>query len=149
MARVATHSVFVFLVLIFTLSTAAESRYEKHTSKYRLSQCRERVTGIRDRMRPGMQAIFGQAPRIPVYVTKKLMLNAYADGNAITFSPVICEVFPDDDEFSIIVGHEIAHNLLGHYEEAITGVLAGYAAAGEVRGRAATGVSGESEGRED
>lgn len=128
MARVATQCAFVFLALILTLPVPADSRYEKHTSKYRLSQCRERVSEIRDRMRAGMEAIFGQSPPMPVYVTKKLMLNAYADGNAITFSPVICEVFPGDDEFSIIVGHEIAHNLLGHYEEAITGVLAGAAA---------------------
>lgn len=125
MGRSLTRLSCLLLGLLVAFPLLAESRYEKHTSKYRLSQCRERVASIRDRMRPGMQAIFSQSPRMPVYVTKKLMLNAYADGTAITFSPVVCEVFSDDDELAVIVGHEIAHNLLGHYEEALTGMVTG------------------------
>jgi len=65
---------------------------------------------------------------MPVYVTKTLMLNAYADGDAITFSPVMCEALRDDDHLSIIVGHEIAHNLLGHYDEAMSGYVGGMVA---------------------
>ena len=83
------------------------------------------ISYFRDRMRPGMQAMFSSTARMPVYVTKTLMLNAYADGHAITFSPTICVTFRDDDQFSIIVGHEIAHNLLGHYSEAVTGQVLG------------------------
>jgi len=117
------------ILLLVTLATTppvfAQSRYEKLTSKYRLSQCWNRAVAVRDRMRPGMRAIFSTAPKMPVYVTKTLTLNAYADGSAIVFSPIICEAIPDDNQFSIIVGHEIAHNLLGHYEELLNGRLVG------------------------
>ena len=121
MQRVVSRYACVLLALVVALPVLAESRYEKHTSKYRLSQCRDRVKAIRDRMRPGMQAIFSRSPRMPVYVTKKLMLNAYADGSAITFSPVLCEALPGDEQLAIIVGHEIAHNLLGHYKKGLAG----------------------------
>lgn len=49
------------------------------------------------------------------------MLNAYADGYAIVFSPVICEALRDDDLLAIVVGHEVAHNLLGHYKDGLAG----------------------------
>lgn len=125
------------LACVFALPGYAQSRYEKLTSKYRLAHCQERVETIRDRMRPGMRAIFATAPKMPVHVTKKLELNAHADGYAIIFSPTICETFPNDDQFSIIVGHEIAHNLLGHYAEALTGQIIG--SAGEAVFRSLTG----------
>ena len=120
-----TRVIFLVLACLLALPGHAQSRYEKLTTKYRLSHCRERVETIRDRMRPGMRAIFTTEPGMPVKITKKLVMNAYADGHAIIFSPTICEAIPDDDEFSIIVGHEIAHNLLGHYAEAVAGQLIG------------------------
>jgi beta-barrel assembly-enhancing protease len=54
------------------------------------------------------------------------MLNA--DGDAITFSPAMCEALRDDNSLSIIVGHEIAHNLVGHYDEAMAGNVGGMVA---------------------
>ena len=98
---------------------------QQHTSDYRLSQCWNRVVVIRDRMRPGIRKMFSTGRNIPVYVTRELMLNAYADGTAIVFSPTMCEALPEDDQLALVVGHEIAHNLLGHYEEMLTGQLAG------------------------
>jgi len=120
-------SVLALAWLIFAMVPCAQAQtdYDKLTSKYRISHCKKRVEAIRDRMGPGMEVMFSNARRMPVYVTKTLMLNAYADGHAITFSPTICETFPDDDQFSVIVGHEIAHNLLGHYQEAVTGQVLG------------------------
>lgn len=123
-----TRVFFFILACVLALPGYTQTRYEKLTSKYRLSHCEERVETIRDRMRPGMREIFATAPKIPVHVTKKLELNAHADGYAIIFSPTICEALPDDDQFSIIVGHEIAHNLLGHYAEALTGQIIGSSA---------------------
>ncbi len=123
-----TRVIFLVLACLLALPGHAQSRYEKLTSKYRLSHCKERVETIRDRMRPAMRAVFATAPKMPVHVTKKLELNAHADGHAIIFSPTICEALPDDDQFSIIVGHEIAHNLLGHYSEALTGHIIGSSA---------------------
>ena len=118
-----TRVFFFILAGVLALPGYTQTRYEKLTSKYRLSHCKERVETIRDRMRPGMKAIFSTAPEIPVHVTKKLEMNAYADGYAIIFSPTICEGIPKDDDFAIIVGHEIAHNLLGHYAEALAWAL--------------------------
>lgn len=137
-----TRGILLFLALLLALPGQAQTRYEKLTSKYRISQCKHRVEAIRDRMRPGMQAIFSAEPRMPVYVTKTLMLNAYADGHAITFSPIICEAFPNDDKFSIIVGHEIAHNLLGHYAEMLNGMLGGAIAESVIGGLTGIGLGG-------
>ena len=124
----ATRSGATGLVLLaFAVAPSAQAQidYEKLTSNYRISHCKKRVEAIRDRMASGMEDMFSSTRRMPVYVTKTLMLNAYADGSAITFSPTICETFPDDDQFSIIVGHEIAHNLLGHYNEVVTAQVLG------------------------
>jgi hypothetical protein len=113
--------VLPFSLLAFGPPAPAQSKYDHLTTRHRVSHCHNRVRAIRDRMRPGMREMFGSTERVHVYVKKVQMLNAYADGYAIVFSPVMCEALRNDDMLAIIVGHEVAHNLLGHYKEGLAG----------------------------
>lgn len=116
---------FLVLACVLALPGYTQSRYEKLTSKYRLSHCKEEVETIRDRMRPAVRAIFSTSRKVPVKITKKLKIRAYTDGRAIFISPTFCELVPNDDEFSIVVGHEIAHILLRHIPKAMATQMAG------------------------
>ncbi len=51
-SRVLGLLLFLFAV---ALTAQAQTDYEKLTSKYRISHCKNRIEIIRDRMRPGMQ----------------------------------------------------------------------------------------------
>jgi len=41
-------------------------------------------------------------------------INAIADGNFMLFFTGFLRHFPDDDHLALVVGHELAHNILGH-----------------------------------
>ena len=55
-------------------------------------------------------------------------INAYADGRNITFTTGMMEFVANDDELALIVGHELAHNTMGHIRKAVTNyILSGFA----------------------
>ena len=55
-------------------------------------------------------------------------INAYADGRTITISAGMMEFVEDDDELALIIGHELAHNTMGHIRKAVTNyLLSGFA----------------------
>jgi Zn-dependent protease with chaperone function len=51
--------------------------------------------------------------RIPLVVSKEPILNASNSGTEITVYAKLLEV-TNDDELALILGHEIAHGMLGH-----------------------------------
>ena len=55
-------------------------------------------------------------------------INAYADGRNITFTSGMMDFVRDDNELALIIGHELAHNTMGHIRKAITNfILSGMA----------------------
>jgi hypothetical protein len=72
----------------------------------------------------------------PVQVLRASRLNAFADGDAIYVTTTMMR-FADDDELSVVLAHELAHNAMGHIEAqqqnailgGILGALADIAAA--------------------
>lgn len=54
-----------------------------------------------------------------VRLRSSLAINAYADGRNITFTSGMMNFAADDDELAMIVGHELAHNSMGHIRKII------------------------------
>lgn len=58
-------------------------------------------------------------------------LDAYADGKAVAVSSALVDFAATDDELAVIIGHELAHNILKHKdildtEHVSRGLLAGF-----------------------
>ena len=47
------------------------------------------------------------------------IINAYADGRNITFTAGMMEFVESDKELALIIGHELAHNTMGHIRKAL------------------------------
>lgn len=66
--------------------------------------------------------------KYPVRVIVDGALNAYADGEAVFITNAMMR-FAEDDELEVIIGHEIAHNAMGHIKakkkNALFGALLG------------------------
>jgi predicted Zn-dependent protease len=66
-------------------------------------------------------------------------LNAFADGHKVVITTAMVEFFKTDQELATVLGHELAHNMLGHqqamsrnvYTGAITGALVDVLAASQ------------------
>jgi predicted Zn-dependent protease len=70
----------------------------------------------------------GRDPRSCVYDFKlndEDNLNAYADGKSIFVTPVMMRFAETDNELSVVLGHEYAHNLMGHIASKQTNLMAG------------------------
>ena len=50
-------------------------------------------------------------------------INAYADGRHITFTTGMLDFVDNDNELALIVGHELAHNTMGHIRKAVTNFI--------------------------
>jgi len=63
-------------------------------------------------------AIIAESESLCVYefeiLDDKEELNAYADGTAIYITPRMMELAKTDEELALILGHEYAHNMMGH-----------------------------------
>jgi hypothetical protein len=66
--------------------------------------------------------------RFPALVLDEGDLNAYADGDAIYVTSTMMR-FAEDDELRVVLGHELAHNAMGHIkaqkQNALLGALVG------------------------
>lgn len=64
-----------------------------------------------------------------VFVVEDSTVNAYADGKNIVVNTGLLRFMENDDELALIIGHELAHNDLGHIKaqnaNAITGAILG------------------------
>ena len=47
-------------------------------------------------------------------LSKEKSVNAYADGKKIVISPAMMNFADKDEELAIVLGHEYAHNVMGH-----------------------------------
>jgi len=67
-----------------------------------------------------------------IEITRKKTLNAFTDGQTITFHSSMINFLKTDDELAAIMGHEYAHSLLKHIDttkvNALIGALIGTAA---------------------
>lgn len=52
----------------------------------------------------------------PAMLLDQPVVNAYADGDAIYVTPGMMRFAAADDELGLIVGHELAHNVMGHIQ---------------------------------
>jgi hypothetical protein len=52
-------------------------------------------------------------------------VNAYADGNAIYITSGMLRFVESDNELATVIGHEIAHNAMGHRDKKMTNFLLG------------------------
>jgi hypothetical protein len=52
-------------------------------------------------------------------LTQSPAINAFADGRNITFTTGMIDFVGSDDELALIVGHELAHNTMGHIPKSI------------------------------
>lgn len=66
-------------------------------------------------------------------------LNAYADGERIVVYSGLMGFLPTDDELALVIGHELAHNIMGHLEAKKGNMLLG--ALADVLVTGLTGVS--------
>lgn len=58
-------------------------------------------------------------------VEDQKVLNAWADGKNVTFTPIMMDFLDTDKELATVVGHEIAHNMMSHSVKTTGNVLAG------------------------
>src|SRR5690606_6718965 len=57
--------------------------------------------------------------------TKGSQVNAYADGKKIYVTPAMMNFARNDEELAVVLGHEYAHNLMGHIKSQKTNVFIG------------------------
>jgi hypothetical protein len=50
-------------------------------------------------------------------------VNAYADGRNITVTSGLMEFVKNDDELALIIGHELAHNSMGHIRKSVSNFI--------------------------
>lgn len=53
----------------------------------------------------------------PVRLVPSSVVNAYATGTSITINTALMSAFQSDQELGMVVGHELAHNIMGHIEK--------------------------------
>ena len=75
----------------------------------------------------------------PVQLSQDDVVNAYADGDNVYIASGMVRFAESDDELALVVGHEIAHNALGHVKKRMGNALLG--ARVDVAFSAGTGVS--------
>lgn len=78
----------------------------------------------------------------PLAVTMQEIVNAFADGKKVVVTSGMMKFVESDDELALVLGHELAHNTMGHLDKKkgneFVGVLLG-ATLGVLSGGLATG----------
>lgn len=54
------------------------------------------------------------------------VVNAYADGKRLLFSTAIMNLLQDDNELAAVIGHEMAHNTMGHIDKKQANAAVGF-----------------------
>ena len=66
----------------------------------------------------------------PVSLQRSQVLNAFADGRRVMITQRMVEFTRSDDELAIVVGHELAHDFMGHLDKqrrnAVLGGIGGF-----------------------
>lgn len=63
--------------------------------------------------------------RYPVELTQGADVNAFADGGRVMINQGMMRFVESDAELALVIGHEIAHNSLGHLDRKATNEVAG------------------------
>ncbi|MBZ0159735.1 MAG: M48 family metalloprotease [bacterium] len=66
-----------------------------------------------------------RACRYPVILVNEDAVNAYADGSKVGITKGMIRFAERDEELALVVGHEIAHNTLGHLRKRVGPALLG------------------------
>lgn len=61
------------------------------------------------------------------YILQEKGANAYADGNKIHITETMMSLTKEDKELAIVLGHEYAHNIMGHIKAKKTNAMIGTA----------------------
>jgi hypothetical protein len=63
--------------------------------------------------------------KYPPQIVRSKALNAYADGKKVYVSSKMLDFAKDDAELALVMGHEIAHNILGHIHKKMGNAVVG------------------------
>ena len=76
----------------------------------------------------GVRAVFEvdgvQGCAMPINIVEDSIINAFADGSQVIVTTGMMR-FVEDDELALVVGHEMAHNILGHVSAKQTNQIIG------------------------
>ena len=61
---------------------------------------------------------------MPISIEENSTINAFADGSQIIVTTGMMR-FVDDDELALVIGHEMAHNILGHVTRSMANQMIG------------------------
>lgn len=61
------------------------------------------------------------------------VINAYADGRNITMTTGMMDFVQSDDELALIIGHELAHNTMGHIRKVLSNYILSFGATRHTR----------------
>ena len=67
-----------------------------------------------------------QACNYNLRLTNSTAINAYADGRNLTITTGMMDFAESDSELALIVGHELAHNTMGHIRKSITNFIVSF-----------------------
>ena len=59
----------------------------------------------------------------PIKLSSSSTINAYANGRSITMTAGMMNFVKDDNELASIIGHELAHNTMGHIRKIVTNLV--------------------------
>ena len=100
------------------LSAKIPSANNKRTQSYRLTFRRGNDTSTIE-ITPHLSCAY-----TPI-LTPEDMVNAYADGHSIFITTGIMRFLPDDNDLSVVVAHEIAHDAMRHIDAQMKNSLIG------------------------
>lgn len=113
------------------LQSEAKKISEKPVTNTELVAMEKRLQRIAPRITKAGMAMcsdIGRDPQSCIYdyqLKNEENLNAYADGNSIFVTPIMMRFAGTDNELSVVLGHEYAHNLMGHIASKKTNFMAG------------------------
>ena len=95
-------------------AVAAEAQKQRELAKTRhLLEFRVRRGGAEQTARAGHEAVCDY----PVALDNADIINAFADGKQVTVTRGMMRFVRDDLELAVVIGHELAHNSMGHVQK--------------------------------
>lgn len=109
----------------------------------------QRLGRIAARLRPEAVAVcnyvkgnYNTSCRYPVRLRDDQTVNASADGSTVYINSGIVNFAKTDDELALVVGHEIAHNMLSHVSKTMGSTILGALIDGVIAGVAGVDTGG-------
>ncbi|WP_119459136.1 M48 family metallopeptidase [Rhodospirillaceae bacterium SYSU D60014] len=83
------------------------------------------LTVLRDNVKHTVRAVPREICDYPVEMTLDDQINAFADGKAIYVTRGMMRFATSDQELSLVIAHELAHNVMGHIDAKQDNAIAG------------------------